>query len=181
MIKPTDRRSGKRPARMRLNSHNKLCFTSSPPSLIISGRMPSMPGLLPRFSRFMHEHDLCQSWQCCRMYMKFRQSITFKKPQLVLLSEKGAHGVSARRDKVCALLPQRSQGGTLKKHMHFVANSTTVASQTDPVSHVYMASASQPASGNWQAMTAQSKLQKIAACASQKQEADNTSYVGYKA
>ena len=29
-------------------------------------------------------------------------------PQMVLLSEKGAHGVSARCEKVCMLLPQRS-------------------------------------------------------------------------
>ena len=57
VIKPTDRRSGKCPASMQLNSHNKLCFTSSPPSLIISGRTPSMPGLLPRFNRFLHEHS----------------------------------------------------------------------------------------------------------------------------
>ena len=34
-------------------------------------------------------------------------------PQMVLLSEKGAHGVSVRREQVCMLLPQRSQGGTL--------------------------------------------------------------------
>ena len=79
--------------------------------------------------------------------------------QMVLLSEKGAHGVSVRREKVCMLLPQRSQGGTLETH-HFIANSTTVASQTKPVSLVYMASASQPASSNGQTMTAQPKLQK---------------------
>ena len=54
-------------------------------------------------------------------------------PQMVLLSEKGAHGVSVRREKVCMLLLQRSQGGTLKNHMHFIANSTTVASQTNPM------------------------------------------------
>ena len=56
---------------------------------------------------------------------------------MALLSEKGAHGVSARCEKVCMLLPQRSQGGTLKNHMHFIASyycSTTVASQTNPVS-----------------------------------------------
>ena len=50
-------------------------------------------------------------------------------PHMVLLSEKGAHGVSARREKVCMLLPQRSQGGTLENHTHFIANSTTVAGQ----------------------------------------------------
>ena len=79
---------------------------------------------------------------------------------MVLLSEKGAHGVSARREKVCMLLSQRSQGDTLDKHMHFIAklDNGTVASQTNPVSPVYMASASQPAGSNWQAMTA--KLQK---------------------
>ena len=46
-------------------------------------------------------------------------------PQMVLLSKKGAHVVSARREKVC--MPQWSQGGTLKNHTHFIANSTTVA------------------------------------------------------
>ena len=60
------------------------------------------------------------------------------------------------------LLPQRNQGGTLDNRMLFIANSTTVASQTNPMSpiYLYMASASQPASGNWQATTAQPKLQK---------------------
>ena len=62
-------------------------------------------------------------------------------PQIVLLSEKGAHGVSARRKKLCMLLPQRRQG------------STTVASQTNPVSPVHMASANQPASSDWQRST----------------------------
>ena len=81
-------------------------------------------------------------------------------PQMVLLSKKGAHGVIVRCEKVYMLLPQRSQSGTLKNHMHFIANSTTVASQTNPVSPVQMASASQPASSNWQAITAQPKLQK---------------------
>ena len=81
-------------------------------------------------------------------------------PQMVLLSKKGSHGVSVRCEKVCMLLPQRGQGGTLKNHMHFIANSTTVANQTNPVSPVHMACASQPASSNWQAMTAQTKLQK---------------------
>ena len=38
-------------------------------------------------------------------------------PQTVLLSEKGAHGVNARCEKVCMLLPQRSQGSTLKNHI----------------------------------------------------------------
>ena len=42
---------------------------------------------------------------------------------MVLLSEKGAHGVSARCEKVCMLLPQRSQGSTLENHMLFIANS----------------------------------------------------------
>ena len=37
-------------------------------------------------------------------------------PQMVLLSEDGAHGVSVRREKVCMLLPQRSQGGTFENH-----------------------------------------------------------------
>ena len=76
-----------------------------------------------------------------------------------LLSGKGAHGVSARCEKVCMLLPQRRQGSAalraLEDHMLFIANGTTVASQTNPVSPVYMASTSQTASSNWQAMTAQ--------------------------
>ena len=37
------------------------------------------------------------------------------------------------------LLPQRSQGSTLKNHMLLIANGATVASQTHPVSPVYMA------------------------------------------
>ena len=81
-------------------------------------------------------------------------------PQMVLLSEKGAHGVSARCEKVCMLLPQRSSGSTFENHMRCIANSTTVANQTNPVSPVYMASTSQTASSNWQAMTAQPHLQK---------------------
>ena len=36
--------------------------------------------------------------------------------QMVLLSEKGAHGVSVRREKVCMLSPQRSQDGTIENH-----------------------------------------------------------------
>ena len=50
--------------------------------------------------------------------MKFRQFVV-QNLQIVLLSEKGAHDVliSARCEKVCMLLPQRSQGGTLKIHM----------------------------------------------------------------
>ena len=79
---------------------------------------------------------------------------------MVLLSEKGAHGVSAWCEEVCMLLPQRSQGSTLKNHMLFITNSTTVASQTNPVSPVHMANSSQTASSNRQAMTAQPKLQK---------------------
>ena len=66
---------------------------------------------------------LCQSWQWCHVFMN---------PQKVLLSEKGAPGVSSRCEKVCLLLPQRSQGGTLKNHMLCIANSTTVTSQTNP-------------------------------------------------
>ena len=79
---------------------------------------------------------------------------------MVLLSEKAAHGISARHEKVCMLLPQRSQGSTLKNHMFLIANSTTVASPTNPASPVYMASASQPTSSNRQAMTAQPNLRK---------------------
>ena len=33
-----------------------------------------------------------------------------QEPQMVLLSEKEAHGVSVRREKVCMLLPRRSRG-----------------------------------------------------------------------
>ena len=85
---------------------------------------------------------------------------------MILLCEKGARGDSARCEQVCVLLPQTSQGSTLKNHMLLIADSTTVASQTDSVSPLHMASS------NRQAMTAQPK---IAACASQKQEAGNTS------
>ena len=81
-------------------------------------------------------------------------------PQMILLSEKGAHGVSSRCEKVGMLLPQRSYGSTLKNHMLLITNSTTVASQTNPVSPVHMASTSQTANSNRQAMTAQPKLQK---------------------
>ena len=38
-------------------------------------------------------------------------------PQMILLSKKGAHGVSSRCEKVGMLLPQRSYGSTLKNHM----------------------------------------------------------------
>ena len=78
---------------------------------------------------------------------------------MVLLSEKGAHDVSARCEKVRMLLPQRRQGSTLENRLLFIANSTTVASETNPVIPVYMASNSQ-ISSNWQAMTAQPKMQK---------------------
>ena len=57
-------------------------------------------------------------------------------PQMILLSEKGAHGVSSRCEKASMLLPQRSCGSTLKNHMLLITNSTTVASQTNPVSPV---------------------------------------------
>ena len=81
-------------------------------------------------------------------------------------------------------LLQWRQDSALENHMLFIANSTAVASQTHPVSPVYMASASQTASSNGQAMTAQPELQKRRmrpACAPQKQEVDNTSYEGRKA
>ena len=51
-------------------------------------------------------------------------------PQMILLSEKGAHGVSSMCEKVGMLLPQRSYGSTLKNYMLLITNSTTVASQT---------------------------------------------------
>ena len=60
----------------------------------------------------------------------------------------------ARCEQIRMLLPQRSQGSTLKNHMPLTANSTTVASQTDPTSPARMASISQTA------MAAQPKLQK---------------------
>ena len=57
-------------------------------------------------------------------------------PQMILLREKGEHGVSSRCEKVGMMLPQRSYGSTLKNHMLLITNS------------------------NRQAMTAQPKLQK---------------------
>ena len=68
--------------------------------------------------------------------------------QMILLCEKGAHGDSARCEQIRMLLPQRSQGSTLKNHMLLIANTTTVASQTDPVSPAHMASTSQTASSS---------------------------------
>ena len=50
-------------------------------------------------------------------------------PQMILLCEKGAHGESVRCEQIHMLLPQRSQGSTLKNQTLV----TTVASQTDPV------------------------------------------------
>ena len=79
---------------------------------------------------------------------------------MILLCEEGAHGDSARCEEIRMLLPQRSQGSTLKTHMLLVANTTTVASQTDSISPAHMASTSQTASSNRQAITAQPKLQK---------------------
>ena len=67
---------------------------------------------------------------------------------MILLSEKGAHGVSSRCEKAGMLLPQRSYGSTLK--IHLITNSTTVASQINPVSPVHMASTSQTANSNRQ-------------------------------
>ena len=67
---------------------------------------------------------------------------------MILLREKGAHGASARCEQICMLLPQRSQGSTLKNHMLLIANTTSVASQTDPISPAHMASTSQTASSN---------------------------------
>ena len=40
---------------------------------------------------------------------------------MILLREKGAHGASARCEQICMLLPQRSQGSTLKNHMLMTA------------------------------------------------------------
>ena len=80
---------------------------------------------------------LCQSWQHCHMFMKFRQSTdvynVVQNPQVILLSEKGAHGVSSRCEKVGMLLPQRSCGSRLTNHMLLITNSTTVASERLPI------------------------------------------------
>ena len=51
---------------MQLNSHIKLCFTRSPPSLIMAARTPSMPRPLPRFSRFMQEHSSTKLMSSCK-------------------------------------------------------------------------------------------------------------------
>ena len=84
---------------------------------------------------------------------------------MILLCKKGTHGDSARCEQVPGpvrmLLPQRSRGSTLKIHMLHIVNSTTVTSQTDPISPAHMASTSQTASSNRQAMhhlTTQPKL-----------------------
>ena len=69
--------------------------------------------------------------------------------------------VSVRGVKGLHAVATKEPGSTLKNPMHFIANSTSVASQTNSVSPVYMDSASQPASSNWQAMAAQPKLQKL--------------------
>ena len=45
-------------------------------------------------------------------------------------------------------MAQKGQGCTPKSHVHFITNSPTVASQTDPVSPVHMARASQMTGGN---------------------------------
>ena len=72
---------------------------------------------------------------------------------MILLSKKGAHGLSDRYAEVCMLLPQWSQGSTLRSHVPIIADSISVANQTNPVGPVYMASTSQTASSNRQAMT----------------------------
>ena len=61
---------------------------------------------------------------------------TVRNPQMALRSKKGAYGVSEKCEKVCMLLPQWSQGSTLKSHMLFITNSTTVASQTYLLVHL---------------------------------------------
>ena len=43
-------------------------------------------------------------------------------PQMVLLSKIGAHGFSAKCEKVRMLLPQRNQGTTVGNHTLFIAN-----------------------------------------------------------
>ena len=50
-------------------------------------------------------------------------------PQMILLSEKGAHGVSLRCEKVGMLLPQRSYGSTLKNHMLLITTSFALPAQ----------------------------------------------------
>ena len=36
---------------------------------------------------------------------------------MILLCKEGAHGVSARREKVCMSLPQKGKGRTIKSHV----------------------------------------------------------------
>ena len=62
--------------------------------------------------------------------------------------------LGVKRSACCCLKGAKA----VQNHMPFIANSTTVASQTNPASPVYMASTSQTASSNWQAMTAQPAL-----------------------
>ena len=100
-------------------------------------------------------------------------------PKMMLLCKKSAHG--ARCEQVYMMLPRRSQGSTLENHMHFLANSSTVASQPNPVSPVHMASTSQTASSSGRAMTTQPKLQKALHAPSRNNEADNTCCAGYVA
>ena len=63
-------------------------------------------------------------------YVRENQTVynVVQNPQMILLSEKGAHGVSARCEEVHMLMPQRSQGSTLENHMLFNASSITIAS-----------------------------------------------------
>ena len=39
---------------------------------------------------------------------------------MILLCKKGAHGVSASREKVCMSLPQKGKGRTIKSHVPFI-------------------------------------------------------------
>ena len=70
---------------------------------------------------------------------------------MIVLSEKGAHGVSSRCESFkgphAAASREPGQYSVTGNHMLFIANSTTVASQTNPVSPqaVYKASTSHTA------------------------------------
>ena len=68
---------------------------------------------------------------------------------MIVLSEKGARGVSSRCESFkgphAAASREPGQYSVTGNHMLFIANSTTVASQTNPVSPVYKASTSHTA------------------------------------
>ena len=68
---------------------------------------------------------------------------------MILLRKKKAHGFGVRCEQICMLLPQRSQGSTLKNHMLLIANTTTVqAKQTLLALPTWPAPAKQPVAIN---------------------------------